>query len=147
MHSVWFLLHNDGVSSIIAGSIYDISSRNCHYNVCSWNFASISPAPALDNGKHHIKVITHLNPFNKHKLRLILAWINSQMPCKVWDRVSYSFPNFTCQIFQREHKHIFTFCVISPHWYDADSWNPSSNTTRTYLFYIVNIMAADVLAT
>ena len=49
--------------------------------------------------------------------------------------------------FQREHKHIFTFCVISPHWYDTGSWNPSSNKTRTYLFYIVNIMAADVLAT
>ena len=54
---------------------------------------------------------------------------------------------FTCQIFQREHKHTFTFCVISPHWYDAGSWNPSSNKTRIYLFYIVNIMAADVLAT
>ena len=50
------------------------------------------------------------------------------------------------KFFQREHKHIFTFCVISPHWYHAGSWNPSSNKTRTYLFYIVNIMAADVLA-
>ena len=49
--------------------------------------------------------------------------------------------------FQREHKHTFTYCVISPHWYDACSWNPHSNKTRTYLFYIVNIMAADVLAT
>ena len=49
--------------------------------------------------------------------------------------------------FQRKHKHIFTFCVISPHWYDAGSWNPSSNKTRTYLFYIINIMAADVRAT
>ena len=54
---------------------------------------------------------------------------------------------FTCYFLQREHKHIFTFCVISPNWYDAGSWNPSSNKTRTYLFYIVNIMAADVLAT
>ena len=48
--------------------------------------------------------------------------------------------------FQREHKHIFPYCVISPHLYDAGSY-PSSNKTRTYLFYIVNIMAADVLAT
>ena len=47
----------------------------------------------------------------------------------------------------RNDKHIFTFCVISPYWYNAGSWNPSSNKTRTYLFYIVNIMAADVLAT
>ena len=51
------------------------------------------------------------------------------------------------RFFQREHKHMFTFCVILPHWYNAGSWNPSSNTTRTYLFYIVNIMVADVLAT
>ena len=29
--------------------------------------------------------------------------------------------------------------------YDAGSWNRSSNNTRTYLFYIVNIMAAGVL--
>ena len=50
-------------------------------------------------------------------------------------------------VFQREHKRIFTFFVISPHGYDTGSWNPSSNKTRTYLFYIVNIMAADVLAT
>ena len=40
---------------------------------------------------------------------------------------------------QREHKHAFTFCVISLHWYDAGTWNPSSSKTRTYLFYIVNI--------
>ena len=49
--------------------------------------------------------------------------------------------------FSEGTKDIFTFCVISPHWYDEGSWNPSSNKTRTYLFYIVNIMAADVLAT
>ena len=38
------------------------------------------------------------------------------------------------------------FYVIPPRWYDTGSWNPSSSKTRTYLFYIVNIMAADVLA-
>ena len=46
---------------------------------------------------------------------------------------------------QREQKHLFTFYVISPHWYDAGSWNPSSSKTRAYLFYTVNIMAADAL--
>ena len=50
------------------------------------------------------------------------------------------------KFFRGNIKHIFTFHVISPHWYDAGSLNPSSNKTRTYLFYIVNIMAADVLA-
>ena len=44
-------------------------------------------------------------------------------------------------------KHITTFHIIPPHWYDTGSWNPSSSKTRTYLFYIVNIMVADVLAT
>ena len=63
------------------------------------------------------------------------------------DRHSAGIWPFTCWIFQRGHKHIFTFCAISPHWCDAGSWNPSSNNTRTYLFYIVNIMVADVLAT
>ena len=45
------------------------------------------------------------------------------------------------------HKHIFTFHVFHPHWYDTGGCNLFSSKTRTYLFYIVNIMAADVLAT
>ena len=44
-------------------------------------------------------------------------------------------------------KHIFKFYVIPPHWHDTGGWNPSSNKTRTYPFYIVIIMAAGVLAT
>ena len=49
--------------------------------------------------------------------------------------------------FFRGNKNIFAFYVIPPHWYGTGSWNPSSSKTRTYLFYVVNIMAADVLAT
>ena len=49
--------------------------------------------------------------------------------------------------FQREHKHIIIFHVIAPHWHDTGSWYPSSCKTRTYLAYMVNIMAADGLAT
>ena len=44
-------------------------------------------------------------------------------------------------------KHIFTFHVIPLHWYNTGCWNPSSHKTRTYPFYIVNIVAAGVLAT
>ena len=40
----------------------------------------------------------------------------------------------------------FTFYVIPQHWYDIGSWNPFSSKTMIYLFYIANIMAADVLA-
>ena len=42
--------------------------------------------------------------------------------------------------------YIYILCH-SPHWHDTGSWNPFSSKTRTYLFYIVNIMVADVLAT
>ena len=51
------------------------------------------------------------------------------------------------KLFRGNIKHIFTFHVIPLHWYDSGGWNPSSNKTRTYPFYIVNIMAAGVLAT
>ena len=67
---------------------------------------------------------------------------------------------FTCWNIQKEPKHIlFRFmewaktCICSffyifpPYWYDTDSLNHPSSKTRTYLFYIVNIMGADVLAT
>ena len=49
--------------------------------------------------------------------------------------------------FSGEQKHICTFYVISLNWHDTGSWNSSSSKTRTYLFYLVNIMGADVLAT
>ena len=41
-------------------------------------------------------------------------------------------------------------CILyatPPHWHDTGSWIPSSSKTRTYLFYIVNIIDADVLTT
>ena len=63
-------------------------------------------------------------------------------------------PGLLCEViflhanfFQGEQKHIFTFYVIPPHCYDTGSWNTSSSKTRTYLFYIVNIMGVDVLVT
>ena len=40
---------------------------------------------------------------------------------------------------------ILTFYVIPPHWHDTGSRNPSACKTRTYIFYIVNSMGADVL--
>ena len=48
--------------------------------------------------------------------------------------------------FSEEHKHDLTFYVIPPHWFDTGSWNPSSCKARTYVLYLVNIMAADDLA-
>ena len=46
----------------------------------------------------------------------------------------------------KTYNFLFTFNVIPSHWQDTGSWNPSSGKTRTYLFYIVNGMGADVLA-
>ena len=51
------------------------------------------------------------------------------------------------KFFRGNIKHVFTCHVIPLHWFDTGGWNPSSNKTRTYPFYIVNIMAAAVLAT
>ena len=44
--------------------------------------------------------------------------------------------------FQRKHKHVFSFYIIS--WHDTGSWNPPSCMGMTYLFYIINIMGTDV---
>ena len=51
------------------------------------------------------------------------------------------------KFFRGNIKHIFTFYDIPTHWYDTGGWNPSSNKTRTYPFYIINIMTVGVLAT
>ena len=56
----------------------------------------------------------------------------------VWPIYLYSLP-FTCQIFEKEEKHIFAISLIIPrYWHDTGSWNPSSSKTKTYLFHIVN---------
>ena len=76
-----------------------------------------------------------------------------QISCKNCDRVTpcewrvhrsirMGFKTLYVLNFQREEKHIFTFCVIPRHWHDTGSWNASSSKTRTYLFYIINIMGA-----
>ena len=49
------------------------------------------------------------------------------------------------RFFRGNIKHIFIFYVIPPHWYDTSGWDLSSDKTRTYPFYIVNIIAADVI--
>ena len=44
-------------------------------------------------------------------------------------------------------KNVSAIEIISPYGHDTDSWNLSSSLTRTYIFYIVNTMDADALAT
>ena len=55
--------------------------------------------------------------------------------------------NSLCAIFSEGTKHIFTFHVIPGHWHATGSWNPSSSKTGTCIFYIVDIVCADALAT
>ena len=50
-------------------------------------------------------------------------------------------------ISQQKHKHVFSIHIIHPHWHDTAFWNPFSHKTTTHLFFIVNTMGADVLAT
>ena len=33
-------------------------------------------------------------PFYKHRLTLIPAWISNHTPSKMWDEITYPFPNF-----------------------------------------------------
>ena len=52
-----------------------------------------------------------------------------------------------CSIFHRKYKNISTIYIIPPHWHDTGSWNLSSCKKITYLFFMVNIIIAGVLAT
>ena len=49
------------------------------------------------------------------------------------------------EFFQMKHKNTSTVYTITLHWHWH--WHPSSCKTKTHLFYIVNIVGADVLAT
>ena len=84
-------------------------------------------------------------------IRTLHMWIRSMEQWLLSDNdmimIISAFIPLHAKLLQREQKHLFTFYVMYPHWHDTGSWNPSSSKTRTYLFYIVNIMGADGLAT
>ena len=115
----------------------------------------------------------HVKKRRSHILKISFKYRNwileNKVPCN-WDRLTQIFFYAKCirfcrpqmppvlfrarcvnplhaKYFRGSMKHIFTFHVILPHWYDTGGWNTSSNKTRTYPFYIANIMAASVLAT
>ena len=44
-------------------------------------------------------------------------------------------------------KQVFTIHIIHSLWYGMGSWHYSSSNTKTHIFYIVNIITADDLAT
>ena len=49
--------------------------------------------------------------------------------------------------FYGKHKNVSKTYIIPQHWHTTSSWSPSSCKTRTCIFYIVNIIVADVQAT
>ena len=79
-----------------------------------------------------------------------------QWAWNIWFRLSYiamnlsnalGFLSFYVLNFQTEQKHTYAFYIIPPHWDGRGRWNQFLCNSRTHLFYIVNIMGADVLAT
>ena len=91
-----------------------------------------------------IRVYFHIQYLYWDTLQQFYNHICWKHPTGVWITIKNHFkPKF----FRGNIKHIFTFHIIPLHWYHTGGWNPSSNKTRTYPFFIVNIMAAGVLAT
>ena len=99
-----------------------------------WRHIMIAPVSPKVKQQHNIWQYIHISNHTKTKQSMNRAHLWNQIDCS------------TLYV-QREHRHIFTFYVITPHWYDTCTENPSSSKTKTYVFYIVYIMAADVLAT
>ena len=66
-----------------------------------------------------------------------------------WRCQQHQYMNFNpsgTEFILKNTKYIFTFFMISQHWYGTDSWNLSSWKTRTCFYCKVNTMAADGLA-
>ena len=81
---------------------------------------------------------------NMRHIGYLLGMLGAKLP-KIW-KVRCIIKNNLRAEFFRGIKHKFTFYVNPPHLHDTGSWNhPFSKAI--YLFYIVNIMGADVLAT
>ena len=53
-----------------------------------------SPQQGTKNVSYTTQDINCLGPFYWHGLTLILAWINNDIHCKVWDEITHPFPNF-----------------------------------------------------
>ena len=83
----------------------------------------------------------------KLKMQHMAIWLFILQSNMITSCQGDSVNHLRAKLFRGNIKHIFTFYVIPPHWYDTGGWNPSSHKTRTNPFYIVNIMATGVLAT
>ena len=73
---------------------------------------------------------------------IIRPIVESTEPTWQWQIVLYCTPvagngiinPLRAKFFRGNMKHIFTFYIIPPYWYDRDCWNSYSNKTKTYPF-------------
>ena len=61
-------------------------------------------------------------PFYQHVLTLIPAWRSNHMPSKVWDEITYPFPNFNgvtievWELISNSIPHIIMSVITYPSW-------------------------------
>ena len=104
-------------------------------NKVQWNFSRNSNIFVEKNALESVCVIASILSRRQ--------WVNSQPTTS-----SVCFLNSSrTKLFIGNVKHISISHIIPPNWHNRSSWNGSLFKTRTYLFYIINIIGADVLAT
>ena len=93
--------------------------------------------------------------FNKHISGIVLSMVPAKesrryyvAPALIgWPHTENDPCTCNGYIFHRKHKGLSSINIIPSHWHDKGGRSPFSCKTRTYLFYRVNIVASDVLAT
>ena len=120
--------------TIVLSTVYSDAdkktSKLCVTGLC----AGKSPGPV--NSPHKWPVTRKIFSFDD--VIMYLSYHQQRLPeIKAWASTLSHIKDFLAKL----------TLLIPPHWHDTGSWNPSSSKIITYLFYIVNIMDADVLAT
>ena len=132
----------------IVGKCGTFLAWSCEYqaNVCYFLMYGVLPGGVFVGAPLTPPRGVVKSTWGNHQLHLIGNQFTNTYPCSnIWSTMLFNF--LRAKFFRGNIKYIFTFHVIPPRWYDTSGLNPSSNTTRTYPFCIVNVMAADVLTT
>ena len=96
------------------------------------------PHKCCDLQHHHITMTWRLFECDSFWLRRLLF------------RIATRVLNLLITLYRLNSSEVTKTCIyiyIPLHWHDTVSWNPSSGKTRTYLFYMMGIMGAGVMAT
>ena len=57
--------------------------------------------------------------FPWHVLTTAAIWCGHDLVARMWMGLGQGINPLRAKFFQSEHKHVFTFYVIPPHWYDT----------------------------